>query len=254
MKNVTPVTNSENEGLHLHFKSCKALKQVYNRYNYPKTTISSLNKLTWDKRLARQPSKRSVNSFEKQICLYFQFHDRVYQDGIFFMDSKQWCSCQELNKQIFRNYLSLFLLEPPTFTLASGKARNQLGTPGGPKSFPRGAQIFWTISNIFKLCPTHFYRGPKFSRRGLAPLRPLCLRTCQWACTTEDPGWKAPVVIFRELHLVLLISIEITWKEPATPTQKLICLISFQTVPFVLSILEDNLVWDVIAALHWDIV
>jgi len=39
------------------------------------------------------------------------------------------------------------------------QARNQLGTPGGAKSCPRGAQIFWTLSNTFKLCPTHFSSG-----------------------------------------------------------------------------------------------
>ena len=44
----------------------------------------------------------------------------------------------------------------------TGQARNQLGTPGGAKSFPRGAQIFWTISNSFKLCLRHFPGGRKF--------------------------------------------------------------------------------------------
>jgi len=52
---------------------------------------------------------------------------------------------------------------------ASGysQARNQLGTPGRANSFLRGAQTFWTMSNSFKQCPTHF------SRRGEAPLRSL---------------------------------------------------------------------------------
>jgi len=36
------------------------------------------------------------------------------------------------------------------------QARNQLGTPGEGKSVLRGAQFFWTISNTFKLYPTHF--------------------------------------------------------------------------------------------------
>ena len=35
------------------------------------------------------------------------------------------------------------------------------GTPGVAKSFPRGAQIFLTMSNSFKLCRTHFYRRAK---------------------------------------------------------------------------------------------
>jgi len=42
------------------------------------------------------------------------------------------------------------------------QARNQLGTPGGAKSFPSGAKIFWTMSNIFKMCPTHSSRGREF--------------------------------------------------------------------------------------------
>jgi len=41
------------------------------------------------------------------------------------------------------------------------QAHNQLGTPGVAKSFLRGARIFETLSNIFKLCPTHFCRGVK---------------------------------------------------------------------------------------------
>jgi len=41
--------------------------------------------------------------------------------------------------------------------------RNQLGTPGGAKSFLRGAQNFQTMSNSFKLCPTQFSRGDKKS-------------------------------------------------------------------------------------------
>jgi len=37
---------------------------------------------------------------------------------------------------------------------------------GGAKSFPRGAQLFLTLSNIFKLRPTHFSRGAKIFLRG----------------------------------------------------------------------------------------
>ena len=42
------------------------------------------------------------------------------------------------------------------------QARNQLGIPRGAKSFLRGAQIFYTISNRFKLRPKHFSRGENF--------------------------------------------------------------------------------------------
>jgi len=49
--------------------------------------------------------------------------------------------------------------------LTEKQARNQLGTPGGAKSFLRGAHIFCTMSDIFKLYPTNFSRGgEKFSR------------------------------------------------------------------------------------------
>ena len=40
-----------------------------------------------------------------------------------------------------------------------GQARNQLGSPWGAKSFLRGAQFFWTMSNNFNRCPMHFSRG-----------------------------------------------------------------------------------------------
>ena len=55
------------------------------------------------------------------------------------------------------------------------QARNQIGIPGGAKSFPRGAQNFWTMSNIFKLCPMHFSRGAEIFLRGTKP-------PSLWAC------------------------------------------------------------------------
>jgi len=84
------------------------------------------------------------------------------------------------------------------------QARNQLGTPGGAKSFLRGVQIFklcpirpvtslghqgwqrlfWgaqvcqTVSNSFQLCPTDFSRGgEKVCWGSFAPLS-LWLRAC----------------------------------------------------------------------------
>jgi len=36
------------------------------------------------------------------------------------------------------------------------QARNQLGKPGGAKSFPKRAQIFWTMSNIFEFVQNIF--------------------------------------------------------------------------------------------------
>ena len=69
------------------------------------------------------------------------------------------------------------LTQPHTCAQAS----NQLGTPGGAKSFLRGAEIFWTMSNIFKLCPTHFFQNisNKFSRGAkifLGALRSPCIQ------------------------------------------------------------------------------
>jgi len=50
-----------------------------------------------------------------------------------------------------------------TLSETSHQARNQLGTPGGRRVFLRGAQIFWSMSYSFKLCPPHFSRGEKSS-------------------------------------------------------------------------------------------
>jgi len=54
------------------------------------------------------------------------------------------------------------------------QARNQLGTPGGTKSFLRGAQIF-------ELSPTHFPRGEKKFYWGISPpwLR-ACNKCVMW--------------------------------------------------------------------------
>jgi len=54
--------------------------------------------------------------------------------------------------------------------MCPGPKRNQLETPGGAKSFLRGAQIFLTVSNSFKLYAAHFSReGENLSRGGLLP-------------------------------------------------------------------------------------
>ena len=76
----------------------------------------------------------------------------------------------------------------------SNQARNQLGTPGGAKSFPREAQISWTMSNIFKLCPTHFSRGEKIFLGGLSPLV-----TGLVATSNQAKSWyKATILYFNK--------------------------------------------------------
>jgi len=83
-------------------------------------------------------------------------------------------------------------LEPLT-DLTFRQALNQLGSPGGTKSFPRGAQMFLTMSNIFKLCPTHFSsRCEYFSRGSFAP-------------PGHGPSFRAPFSDFRKLNVLLTV-------------------------------------------------
>jgi len=90
----------------------------------------------------------------------------------------------------------------------ANQARNQLGTPGGAKSFPRGGQIFWTMSNIFKICPTHFSRGgEKFQKGGFAPLRPPWLWACRWHVGFEllqlHSTWLVPFCLKADGYKVI---------------------------------------------------
>jgi len=58
------------------------------------------------------------------------------------------------------------------------QARNQLAVPGGAKSFLRGAQIFWTMSNILKLPNTFFQRGRKIEAPPALPWMVTGLAVC----------------------------------------------------------------------------
>jgi len=93
--------------------------------------------------------------FAKSSKRRFSIERRLRQKILF--DSFCTVSLQKLDDKIDADFVHLT------------QARNQLGTPGGAKSFLRGAQIFLTMSNSFKLCPTHLSReGEKFSR-GVSP-------------------------------------------------------------------------------------
>ena len=86
-------------------------------------------------------------------------------------DGTIWCHIH-VSKPTF--WLSLLnnvhiLLHALTIIYVTFQARSQLGTPGGAKSFLRGAQIFWTMSNSFKLYPTHFSGGAKNFLGGDSP-------------------------------------------------------------------------------------
>ena len=70
------------------------------------------------------------------------------------------------------------------------QAGNELWTPGGAKSSLRGAQIFWTVSNHFKLVQHIFPGGEKFSRGVSPPLCPpwLWAWCMDWILDFLDPG------------------------------------------------------------------
>jgi len=44
-------------------------------------------------------------------------------------------------------------------SIGFNQAGNQVGTPGGAKCFLKGAQIFQTMSNAFKLMSNTFFQG-----------------------------------------------------------------------------------------------
>jgi len=80
-------------------------------------------------------------------------------------------------------FLLLFLILVKRLQLKFGLCQQQgwlrtmpvtsLGHQEGRRVFWEGPN-FWTMSNIFKLCPTHFSRGSEnFSRGGFAPCTPL---------------------------------------------------------------------------------
>jgi len=58
------------------------------------------------------------------------------------------------------------------------QARNQLGTPGGAKSFLKGAQIFKLCPIVSNYVQHTFSAGTKNFRGDLAPLRPSWLQFC----------------------------------------------------------------------------
>jgi len=82
-----------------------------------------------------------------------------------------------------------------TTLLWQNQARNQLGTPGGAKSFLRGAQIF-------ELCPValtyvqHIFQGTNNFSRGEKLPAPSWLRSCTKQWTTE---WVISRMLFSEL-------------------------------------------------------
>jgi len=88
-----------------------------------------------------------------------------------------------------KNYWNGMLSKPTPHT-----AVNQFNTYKCPwllghyegRSFPRGAKIFWNMSNIFKVCPTHFSRGGAKNFLGVAsppPWLQACSSNLTWIFT-----------------------------------------------------------------------
>ena len=91
----------------------------------------------------------------------------IQQECLKLVSNSVWLVPQLANS--VRPYLRLEIARMILFLRTVWQARNQLGTPEGAKSFLRGAQNFWTMSNSCKRCPTHFSRGgANFSREGFA--------------------------------------------------------------------------------------
>jgi len=90
--------------------------------------------------------------------------------------------------EAFRNLIMSQQGRRKTKRLLDFQARNQLGTPGGEMSFLRGGH-FLTISNSFKIRPTHFFcGGENFSGGGFAP---SWLRACGLLYITKDKRFLA---------------------------------------------------------------
>ena len=94
------------------------------------------------------------------------------------------------------------------------QALNQLGTPGGARSFQIGSQIFWTTANSFKRCPTHFSRGAKnFLEGASSPLRPPGYGPC------SKQGYHIPSLFLRfvlilQYYVLENITVLVTKKCP----------------------------------------
>ena len=105
-----------------------------------------------------------------------------------------------------------------TDQVVHSQARNQLGNgaPGGAKCFLRGAQIFKTMCNSFKLFSIHFSRGQKFCRGTLLPLVTGLYTVhragpsrCGAQCKTKERGlseqWCCDVIVLSQpLYVVYM--------------------------------------------------
>ena len=88
----------------------------------------------------------------------------------------------------------IFLVFTPGLWPACGTRRVE--------EFSEGAQIFWTMSNSFKLCPTHFSKGgAKNVLRGLRPFWPPWLRT--WFIHTKPDSLTTKIILYKESLQIL---------------------------------------------------
>ena len=109
-----------------------------------------------------------------------------------FCSMKNCCTSSKtavVNTKAFRHLIMSQHGKRKTKRLLDFQARNQLWTPGVSKSFLGAGQFFKTMSNSFKIRPTHFSCGDEnFSRGGFVH---LWLRTCGLPYITNNKRFLA---------------------------------------------------------------
>ena len=95
------------------------------------------------------------------------------------------------------------------------QARSQLGTPRGAKSFLRGPQIFYTMSNIFEICPDMIALASNWEERLRPPKYDKKENPQVWA--TSFPHLLTLTQKEKKLNPKAMIS----YKRPTTIGQKL---------------------------------
>jgi len=111
---------------------------------------------------------RNKKDFETGLLLSQSLSFKAYN---MFITAIYFWNCKK-----YTIFISSYTADATNKDKQYSQARNQLGTPGGAKIFLRGAQIFLTMSNSFKIYPTNFSRGAKNILGGAStPASPLVM-------------------------------------------------------------------------------
>ena len=139
---------------------------------------------SWSRTVARKSSIAGLDvlKFDKNptdLLLIFQL------GGLSTPKPPKYIIC---SKVVLQSSAHGYVIETQTIILhlRDMQARNQLGTPGGAKSFLRGAQVF-------KRCPTHFSRGTS------TPVTDLMI--CIMSCTSHK---VCPTKVFQQTRSLLV--------------------------------------------------